>query len=68
VKVIELKPCPFCGGKVDFMYDAEFLPSGIHCIKCHMLAGFYRVKPPKPHEPYERVLNEFAEAWNRRAK
>ena len=66
--MIDLKPCPFCGGKVDFMYNAELLPSGIHCVRCHMLAGFYRVKPPKPHEPYERALSEYAEAWNARAR
>lgn len=66
--MIDLKPCPFCGGKVGFMYDAELLPSGIRCIRCHMMVKFYRVKPPKPHEPLGRVLNEYAEAWNRRAK
>ena len=66
--MMELKPCPFCGGKVDFNYNVELEPNGIHCIRCHMHAVFYRVKPARPREIYERVLNDYAEAWNRRAK
>ena len=66
--MMELKPCPFCGGKVNFAYDMQFLPSGIRCGECHILVRFYRVKPSKPHEPFERELSEYAEAWNRRAE
>lgn len=34
---IELKPCPFCGAKVDFYEGDETLPDHIICHEC----GFY---------------------------
>lgn len=65
---VELEPCPHCGGKVNYTYDAvDLYPTGIQCVTCHMIVRYSRIKPPRRNEPYERVFNEFAEAWNRRA-
>ena len=66
--MMELKPCPFCGGKVNFAYDIQLLPNGIRCGRCHILVRFCNVEPPGPHELFERTMNEIAEAWNRRTK
>ena len=63
----DLKPCPHCGGYVNYIYNAvELYPTGIQCVKCHMIVRYSRIKPPRQHEPYERVFKELAEAWNRR--
>ena len=68
VSRIELKGCPFCGGKASLMYApvnaADEIPCwGAYCTKCHTMIGttlygrtdFYRTK------------EEAAEAWNKRA-
>ena len=50
----KLKPCPFCGGKADFLGDTA-------TIKCKQCGGAFIVTNP--------LINrlEVAEAWNRRA-
>lgn len=63
----ELKPCPFCGGKVSIMFNGELLPSGIACHRCKMLTTFYRIKMGK-HETIGEVENRMAGVWNRRVK
>lgn len=59
--VIELKPCPFCGGtaKIRHDYDGNGY-SYVECEKCHMKSTrFMRL--------FERSSDEAAKAfWNRR--
>ena len=64
--MIELKPCPHCGKKVDFAYDLELEPYGIHCPTCHMVVRFTRVKPAAKNEIFERVMSDIAVRWNER--
>jgi Lar family restriction alleviation protein len=51
---IELKPCPFCGGKAELLYDS--IGNGCYavCKKCYVLSD--RKKDAK----------EVADAWNAR--
>lgn len=62
----ELKPCPFCGGKVDYQYDGNFELSGIHCPRCHSRTTFYRFLTPKKSETYGETMDKWADCWNRR--
>lgn len=63
----ELKPCPFCGGKADFVYfnnGSRYRSNVIYkndkctvkCLKCE-------VELPRAY----KGTNRAAEAWNRRA-
>ena len=54
MKETELKPCPFCGGKADFITDTA-------TIKCKQCGGAFVVTNPL----ISRL--EVAKAWNRRA-
>lgn len=61
----ELKPCPFCGGKVDFNYNGSFEPDGIRCLKCRVILRFMRVRMQK-NETFGECQSRMAEVWNRR--
>lgn len=63
--MIELKPCPFCGGKAEIhncmelenetvalIYNGKV---GVHCTECHCATIPYNSE------------DEAAEVWNRRA-
>ena len=61
--MIELKPCPFCGGDAD-EYEGDY-GNGIYCMMCGAMVG-------EPiHLEYrttKRVsIDEAIEAWNTRA-
>lgn len=68
--MIELKPCPFCGG------EAEIIPTGnsttgwrkteIRCKTCGMGRIFRWVYPKKFDREF--IWGKTAEIWNRRAK
>ena len=64
--MVDLKVCPFCGCKVDYAYNLELEPYGVHCPRCHMVVRFSRVKPIQKGEVYERVMSDIATKWNRR--
>lgn len=61
----ELKPCPFCGGKVKFNHNIELVPDGIYCPACRMLVRYYGIRAKK-NEVFGVIMDEIAEAWNRR--
>ena len=61
-----LKSCPFCGNKVKFAYDADFVPYGVTCSTCHMVVKFMRIGMKKG-EKFEDVMNRMADIWNRRS-
>ena len=63
----DLKPCPFCGGKVSINFGADLEPVGIWCPGCHMLAKFTRIRPVGKNEKFGRYIDELTEMWNRRA-
>ena len=53
---IELKSCPFCGGKAEIMQTAESYPNGyIQCSVC----GVSTISVPNPEN--------LSELWNTRA-
>ena len=53
--MVELKPCPFCGGKADFEFKG-FIVGRVQCTEC--LVSQCLLKP----------IGEAAKAWNRRAE
>ena len=61
----KLKPCPFCGGKADFVFDAMMEPTGIYCSRC-MMKAMYNIKVKKS-DTFGKTMAEMAEKWNRRA-
>ncbi len=62
---IELKPCPFCGGKAQFMYNIDCEPDGILCRKCQYVMRFLRIHH-KPKDTFGETMEKMAEVWNRR--
>lgn len=55
---IKLKPCPFCGAKVEVVKDFEFGFEGysVRCEKCRSQSAIY-------DGPTDAI-----EAWNKRAQ
>ena len=62
----ELKPCPFCGNKVDYNHDLNMEPHGVWCKHCKMIVRFTRVKAIQRGETFGDVERRIAERWNRR--
>lgn len=54
----ELKPCPFCGGKIEKVNSPMMNTVMFVCHKCGVDVCFYGAE----HEP------KASKAWNRRAK
>ena len=65
--MIELKPCPFCGGKAQYNFDMQLEPIGVFCPACHVVVRFARIKPMGKRTAGS-VMDEIAEAWNRRTE
>lgn len=64
--MIELRPCPFCGGKVHYNYNINLEPDGVTCAHCMMIVRFARVKPIQKGESYGDVQKRIADCWNKR--
>lgn len=61
--MVELKPCPFCGGKAEILWDAEAEAWGER--------GFYKVRCSDcitVHYNFFFTIEDAAETWNRRAE
>ena len=63
---VELKPCPHCGGKVDYNFDLKLMPDGVKCRRCKMIVHYYGIKY-KSTDRFEVPMSQIAELWNRRA-
>lgn len=63
--MIELKPCPFCGGAVTYVYDLDGIPNGIACMRCRIVTRFMRERL-KPKENIGDLQGRMAMIWNRR--
>ena len=61
----ELKPCPFCGNKVEIAYSIENWPYGIWCHRCHMIVKWSDIKDGKKFTS-GMIYEQLAERWNRR--
>lgn len=63
--MIELKPCPFCGGKaVRMIFDPDGAPSGVYCNQCRAFVR-WNIETAK-HEQFGVAMEKYAEKWNRR--
>ena len=73
---IELKPCPFCGGKAKIKYslipelNKVFYTITIKCTKCYMsakdAATICRDGETEPPELILEVRDKLIDKWNRR--
>lgn len=67
---MELKNCPFCGEKAEFVYDGD--PDGDHhsfrimCTGCAARGGPV-YKNGKIYEVHDEIKSGAAEIWNQRA-
>ena len=62
----ELKPCPFCGQKVDYNYDLGLMPIGVYCKNCRIVVRFMGMKKSGKGEVFGDAMKRIAERWNRR--
>lgn len=61
-----LKPCPFCGGKVRISYDIRSEANGIWCPTCHSITKFIRIKLKSDKETFGEFESRWGAAWNKR--
>lgn len=62
---IELKSCPFCGGKGVMKVNEQTLNCSVHCPKCSVIMK----KNFKGSKRIQQILIELmSEEWNRRAE
>ena len=62
----ELKPCPFCGGKVQYNIDLWLEPIGVFCPACHAVIRFTRIR--MGNRTAGAAMDEIKDAWNRRTE
>ena len=64
IEEIELKPCPFCGGKAEIkkIMDLPRACEWLYVVYCH-----FHDCPAKPSVCFE-TLDGAVAAWNRRAR
>ena len=79
-QTIELKPCPFCGGKADIKHANIFMDEAyyVKCGSCYAMTKRFLVDHPRlvastgeldEDTRYDALtaIKKAAEAWNRRA-
>jgi len=65
-KIPELKPCPFCGGRVILGRGIDCEITGILCRSCHVMVKWDIQM--RSHETFGENETKWAEKWNRRDK
>ena len=63
-EIIELKPCPWCGGNVTIIYRSA--SDMFHIYHCDESGKCDIVGPFKIHKSRAATLEKAAEIWNRR--
>lgn len=61
----DLKPCPFCGNNVRFVFDLYGMPNGIWCISCHMKVIYSDLKT-NANTTAGGLMEQLADHWNKR--
>lgn len=68
-ELIELKPCPFCGGKAAIGYGQseydDVISISVLCQTCRIGIFQYRTDPNEVYDGF-KTEQEAADAWNRR--
>lgn len=59
---IKLKPCPFCGGKAEFMTNPVYRTIRVYCSKCKANTIDFE------SDVYSCAAENAAEAWNNRTE
>lgn len=62
----ELKPCPFCGGKVQICYGIDYTVSGVRCDNCGLIAQWPRIKTRGNNKTFGELAKPYIKVWNRR--
>ena len=75
-KQIELKPCPFCGGKAEIHYQQMHISNSviIRCVKCGTRSKFipydcdyqFYNGEKNVYVSKERAMSDAINLWNRR--
>ena len=60
-----LKPCPFCGGKVEYWTDLELNPMGVLCSHCKISFQMLSLRRGKV---FGDAMEQISERWNRRTE
>lgn len=64
--MINLNPCPFCGGEVDYNVDMDLHPDGVICRKCRYVIRYYGLPHFKQTDQFSKIMEPIAERWNKR--
>ena len=60
----DLKPCPFCGGRVRWNFNIEFGINSIMCPGCKAMVQ-WRI-PEREKDSMGEIMGRWMEKWNRR--
>lgn len=63
--MIDLKPCPFCGGEAQMKFGIDGDVSCIWCKSCKAMTHWTAIKT-QGHEPFGVAMDKYAAAWNQR--
>lgn len=67
--MIELKPCPFCGGEAEFVETVPHYNHYVQCKKCAAMVGRTSRQWDSRHETlWFKNDTDAIKAWNRRAE
>lgn len=65
----QLKPCPFCGGRVRYwniVGETDYPVPGVVCHSCHMFVKYSDLPKFKGKITIEEIQRAVLNRWNRR--